>query len=233
MGRWMRSRIKHLNYVENVDNGIEKVLDENEKEYNKIWNIKRCIHYHHESRDFQRVIIFIEQKYFIFVQCYFDNDEHPVNTFKQHDNPRSSKISYKRTKESVKLSVRNSSLGPKETVTKIFKEADSYLDVRSCSNFPRDRKQVPNLKYSKKHQLVEGDIIELIDMCTLEKSDEKFIRNISVTPEKIVSLMNDRQLSDIKRFRTSKKAISILGVIQHIILGHVLSRSQRTDICNF
>ena len=48
--------------------------------------------------------------------------------------------------------------------------------MRSCSDFPRDRKQITNLKYSKKHQLVEDDIIELIDMCTLEKSDEKFIR---------------------------------------------------------
>ena len=68
-----------------------------------------------EWRDFHRVIIFIEQKDFIFVQYYFDDDEHPVNTFKRHGNSCSSKKSYKRTKESVKLSVRNSSLGPKET----------------------------------------------------------------------------------------------------------------------
>ena len=61
------------------------------------------------------LIIFIEQKDFIFVQYYFDDDEHPVNTFKRHGNSCSSKKSYKRTKESVKLSVRNSSLGPKET----------------------------------------------------------------------------------------------------------------------
>ena len=47
---------------------------------------------------------------------------------------------------------------------------------------------------------MEDHIIELIDMCVLEKSDEKFIRNVSVKPEKIVSLMNDRQLNDVKRF---------------------------------
>ena len=47
---------------------------------------------------------------------------------------------------------------------------------------------------------MEDDIIELIDMSVLEKSDEKFIRNVSVKPEKIVSLMNDRQLNDVKRF---------------------------------
>ena len=85
-----------------------------------------------EWRDFHRVIIFIEQKDFIFVQYYFDDDEHPVNTFKRHGNSHSNKKSCKRTKVSVKLA-RNSSLGPKETVTKIFKEAGGYLDVRSCS----------------------------------------------------------------------------------------------------
>ena len=36
IGRWERSRIKHLKYVESVDNSIEKILDENEEEYNKI-----------------------------------------------------------------------------------------------------------------------------------------------------------------------------------------------------
>ena len=149
IGRWERSRIKHLKYEESVVNSIEKVLDENKEEYNKIWNIKRCIHYHHESRDFHRAIIFIEQIYFIFVQYYFEDDEHPVNTFKQHGISCSSKKSYKRREESVKLSVCNSSLEPKESVAKIFKEAGGYLYLRSCSDFPRDRAQVTNLKYSK------------------------------------------------------------------------------------
>ena len=45
-------------------------------------------------------------------------------------------------------SARNSSLEPKEAATKLFKEAGGYLDVRSCSDFPWDRKQVANLKYS-------------------------------------------------------------------------------------
>ena len=50
-------------------------------------------------------------------------------------------------------------------------------------------------------------MIELIDICTLEKSNEKFVRNISATPGKSLSLMNDHQLSHIKRFRKSNKAI--------------------------
>ena len=35
-------------------------------------------------------------------------------------------------------------------MTKFFKEVGDYLDVRSSSDFPRDRKQVTNLKYSIK-----------------------------------------------------------------------------------
>ena len=31
IGRWERSRIKHLKYGESFDNSIEKVLDENEE----------------------------------------------------------------------------------------------------------------------------------------------------------------------------------------------------------
>ena len=42
IGRWERSRIKHLKYGESFDNSIEKVLDKNEEECNKIWNINRC-----------------------------------------------------------------------------------------------------------------------------------------------------------------------------------------------
>ena len=38
--------------------------------------------------------------------------------------------------------------------------------------------------------LVGDDIIKLIDVCTLEKSDETFIRNISVTPEKVLHNYN-------------------------------------------
>ena len=83
-------------------------------------------------------------------------------------------------------------------MTKIFKEAGGYLDVRSCNDLPRDRKQVTNLKYSKSknkknHQLVvKNNIIKLIDMCSFQKSNEEFMGNISVVPEKIVLLMNDR-----------------------------------------
>ena len=80
---------------------------------------------------------------------------------------------------------------------------------------------------------MEDDIIELIDMCSI---CEEFMGKISVVPEKIVLLMNDRQLSDFKRFCKSNKAISILGVDPTCNIGpcfDVLLRSKRTEICSF
>ena len=76
MGRWERSPIKQLKFRESVDNITEKVL-----ECNKIWDIKCCIRFHHESRDFHEIIICIEQQDFIFVHNYFDDVKHPVNTY--------------------------------------------------------------------------------------------------------------------------------------------------------
>ena len=104
MGRWERSPIKHLKFRESVDNITEKVL-----ECNKIWDIKCCIRFHHESRDFHEIIICIEQQDFISVHNYFDDVKHPVNTLKQHDNSCSNKKLYKRSKFSVKQNVCKSS----------------------------------------------------------------------------------------------------------------------------
>ena len=44
---------------------------------------------------------------------------------------------------------------------------------------------------------MENNIIKLIDICSFQKSDEEFMGNISVVPEKIVLLMNAGQLNDI------------------------------------
>ena len=44
---------------------------------------------------------------------------------------------------------------------------------------------------------MENNIIKLIDMCSFQISDEEFMGNISVVLEKIVLLVNERQLNDI------------------------------------
>ena len=46
----------------------------------------------------------------------------------------------------------------------------------------------------------------------MERKGSHFVRNICVAPEKIVSLMANRQLYDIKRFCTSNTEVSIEGI---------------------
>ena len=38
-----------------------KITDRQKVDFDHIWNVKCFIHYHHESKDFHRVMIFIEE----------------------------------------------------------------------------------------------------------------------------------------------------------------------------
>ena len=71
---------------------------------------------------------------------------------KYHDNSKSSTKSYKRTKESLKNVIRKSYAGPKDTITNIYREDGGYSVVRSYSDFPRNCKQVSNIRYAEKTQ---------------------------------------------------------------------------------
>ena len=69
---------------------------------------------------------------------------------KYHHNSKSNTKSYKRTKEPLKNVIRKSHAGPKDTITNIYREDGGYSVFRSCSNFPRNRKQISNIRYAKK-----------------------------------------------------------------------------------
>ena len=72
---------------------------------------------------------------------------------KHHDNSKSNTKSYKRTRESLKNALRKSYAGPKDTITNIYREAGGYSAVRSCSDFPRNRKQISKIRYTEKTRL--------------------------------------------------------------------------------
>ena len=42
--------------------------------------------------------------------------------------------------------------GPKDTITNIYQEDGGYSVVHSCSDFPRNRKQISNIRYAEKTQ---------------------------------------------------------------------------------
>ena len=49
----------------------------------------------------------------------------------------------------IKTIIRKSSVGPKNIITNIYREA-GYSVVRSFSDFPRKRKQISNIRYTEK-----------------------------------------------------------------------------------
>ena len=114
--------------------------------------------------------------------------------------------------KSVKNGIRKSSVGPKDTITNIYREAGGYPAARSCSDFPRNCKQISNIGNSEKTQTLKDDITEVIDMCKMEKNGSNFIRNTYVAPEKIIYLMTNCWLNDMKRFCTSNIEVPILGI---------------------
>ena len=145
---------------------------------------------------------FIDGMDYIFWQYYFEDEEHLINITKQHDNSKSNKKSYGRTKESVKITIRKSSVGPKKIIINIYQQAGEHSAIRSCSDFPRNCKQISNIRCAENIQTLKDDITELID-CKVGKKGSNFIRNICVAPGIIISLMINRKLNDIKGFCTS------------------------------
>ena len=59
---------------------------------------------------------------------------------------------------------------------------------------------------------MSDDIVDVIDMCLMQSNDNMFIQNASVATEKVIFLANLCQMNNVKRFCTSKKQISILGI---------------------
>ena len=154
MGHWEKSKTKTMLFGKNRDNKIVRVLPEDDCFFENTWKVRRYIHYHRKSRDFHRVTIFVEGTNFIFVQYYFDGEEHEIDTSNPHGNSNVTKKPYRRTKQSVKISARNLNIGgPKATVEKLFHKAGGLDNVRSNSDFPKNCNQVSNLRYFQKKRI--------------------------------------------------------------------------------
>ena len=116
-----------------------RVFPEDNCFFENTWKVRRYIHYHHKSRDFHRVIIFVEGSDFIFVQYYFDGEEHEIDTSNPHGNSNVTTKLCRRTKQSVKISARNLNIGrPKGTVEKLFHKVGGFDNVRSNSDYPEN-----------------------------------------------------------------------------------------------
>ena len=98
MGHWEKSKTKTMLFGKNRDNKIVRVFHEDDCFFENTWKVRHYIHYHRKSRDFLRVTIFVEGTDFIFVQYYFDGEEHEIDTSNPHGNSNVTKKPYRRTK---------------------------------------------------------------------------------------------------------------------------------------
>ena len=91
--------------------------------------------------------------------------------------------SYRRTKEHVKNVTHKSHVGPKDTITNIYQQAGEYSALCCFSDFPRNRKEICNSRYTEKAPTLK-EIIEVIGFYKMEIKGSNFIQNICVAPEK-------------------------------------------------
>ena len=156
----------------------------------------------------------VENVDYIFLQYYFDKNVHEVDINAPHGNAKRLKKPHRRAKESVKGAAR-------KVKQDIFLEHGGFQNVHSPRDFPKHRKQVSILRYfgDPSNRRDRGDIVEIFDMSQDEVANNKYIRNVLMAPEKIISLMTNRQLNDIVRFCSKPYAISVLGIDPTYNLG--------------
>ena len=114
---------------------------------------------------------------YIFLQYYFDENGHEVEINVPHRNSKRLKNPYRRTKESAKDSVKKSNKAARKIVQDIFLEHGGFQNVKSPSNFPKNRKYVSNLRYfdDPSNKRDRDDIVEILDMCQNEVANSKYI----------------------------------------------------------
>ena len=163
------------------------------------------------STEFHRVIIFVEKSNFVFMQYYSDKEEHNFKTDLPHGSSRTNTRSHKRTKESVNIAIKESIFRLKDVVNDFFQHAGGALGVKYISDFPKSRQQVKDLRRNK----CPGDEkIKLIETCKNEmmNKEKAFIRSVDTSPEKVIFVASNQQLTDLARFCTDPRKFCIISV---------------------
>lgn len=149
------------------------------------------------------------------VQYCFENEEYDVIP-RPHKNSKQEKP-YRRTAESTRQWLKNLSKEnqAKATFHQVLEDQGGILNGHCAGQFPRDRKQITNMRHIDRHKPDETDVIsQLMEKCKQQQCSPStaFIRELSLSPEPEIVLAFDWQLDDIVRFCTNPAAFSILGV---------------------
>lgn len=145
IGVWVKSKTKSFNFWK-WESEFEKMSDDEFEFHEKPTKVIRYIHYLKTSIDFHKVIILVEKSDFIFMQYYFDQEDHNFKTDLPHGISKTNSRPHKRTKESVKIAIKESISRPKDVVNDLFQHAGGTLGIKSTSDFPKSCKQVKDLR---------------------------------------------------------------------------------------
>ena len=161
----------------------------------------------------------VENVDYIFLQYYFDENEHKVDINAPHCHGKRLENLYRRTKEFFKDAVNQSDKASRKVVQDLFLEHGGFQNVQSSL-----------FLMIKVYRRGRDHIVEISDICQNKVKNNKSIRNVLIAPDKVISLMTDRQLSDIARICAKPHAISILVIDPKHNLGPCY---KRTDVFYF
>ncbi|XP_070564660.1 uncharacterized protein [Ptychodera flava] len=208
-GSWETKGTKTFFYKHNISSNKLEQVDDSYFGKRDVFKVKRRQYVNKSSPDFHRVVIRLMksdgvENNLTFVQYFFDGPEHNI-VVKKHGNSKEGKPYY-RTSESTKSKIKllSASSKAKAVVHQVIEDAGGVMNIKSVGQFPRNRKQVTNFRHVTKRQefLDKDSVVELIEMAKNDELDKKqaYIRSVKVSPELMVVLTTDQQLSDIEKF---------------------------------
>lgn len=94
-------------------------------------SVQRATYYHKEHKDFHKVVVTVSTFPVVFLQYYFDGQEHLVIPTEPHGNTKGHKTPFIRTKPSFVENIRSSKAKSKQTQINIYDEAGGLLVARN------------------------------------------------------------------------------------------------------
>ena len=136
---------------------------------------------------------------------------------KPHGNSKSAEP-YFRTSKSTLAALKSElkSACPKEAVERVSKEKGGEMSAMSAGSLPRNRQQAYN---ASKQQRTQDPLYNLILECQNLPGEEKFIREIKLSPEPSVMIVMDYQLSELEAFCTNPYHHCVFGIDPTFNLG--------------
>ena len=164
------------------------------------------------------------------VQYWFESGiEHEV-VVRPHGNSRRKRLPFCRTMPSTLLSLKEEAQAhpPKAAIDVVYSENGGIMKAASVGQLPRNHQQVSNLRrdVAAKSNLrlcsakgVRDPLFMVMEQSKLCKSQEKFVRIVTASPEPMSVLATDLQLHDLVRFATNPSKHCIVSIDPTFSLG--------------